>query len=224
MSNRRFLTPRSYAPQAHRRAQVPYRCPAIPRALRVPGVRLHYCSPGGTHRSRAAERGWDADDHLTPEPSPNQGSDAPSYLHGGGDRTRRVHLRIRARLTPMTNEHRPAASPRLILGIETSCDETAAAVVEDGRRLRSNVIASQFHLHAQYGGVVPEVASRGWLARCSSASTPRRRWPTRTTCRCSVSTISRRTSTPTGSRSRVANTACPSCPPSASSSPAATPT
>ena len=53
--------------------------------------------------------------------------------------------------------------PRLILGIETSCDETAAAVVEDGRWLRSNVIASQFHLHAQYGGVVPEVASRHHL-------------------------------------------------------------
>jgi N6-L-threonylcarbamoyladenine synthase len=52
---------------------------------------------------------------------------------------------------------------RLILGIETSCDETAAAVVEDGRWLRSNVIASQFHLHAQYGGVVPEVAARHHL-------------------------------------------------------------
>jgi N6-L-threonylcarbamoyladenine synthase len=54
-------------------------------------------------------------------------------------------------------------APRLILGIETSCDETAAAVVEDGRRLRSNIVASQFHLHAQYGGVVPEVASRHHL-------------------------------------------------------------
>jgi N6-L-threonylcarbamoyladenine synthase len=51
----------------------------------------------------------------------------------------------------------------LILGIETSCDETAAAVVEDGRRLRSNVVASQFHLHARYGGVVPEVAARHHL-------------------------------------------------------------
>ena len=52
---------------------------------------------------------------------------------------------------------------RLILGIETSCDETAAAVVESGRVLRSNIVASQFHLHAQYGGVVPEVASRHHL-------------------------------------------------------------
>ena len=47
-----------------------------------------------------------------------------------------------------------------ILGIETSCDETAVAVVEDGRRLRSNVISSQVELHSKYGGVVPEVASR----------------------------------------------------------------
>ena len=47
-----------------------------------------------------------------------------------------------------------------ILGIETSCDETAVAVVEDGRRLRSNVISSQVELHAKYGGIVPEVASR----------------------------------------------------------------
>ena len=47
-----------------------------------------------------------------------------------------------------------------MLGIETSCDETAAAVIEDGRLLRSNVIASQVDIHARYGGVVPEVASR----------------------------------------------------------------
>ena len=47
-----------------------------------------------------------------------------------------------------------------ILGIETSCDETAAGVVEDGRLLRSNIISSQAELHSRYGGVVPEVASR----------------------------------------------------------------
>ena len=47
-----------------------------------------------------------------------------------------------------------------ILGIETSCDETAAGVVEDGRVLRSNIISSQAELHSRYGGVVPEVASR----------------------------------------------------------------
>ena len=47
-----------------------------------------------------------------------------------------------------------------ILGIETSCDETAAGVVADGRVLISNVISSQIDLHAKYGGVVPELASR----------------------------------------------------------------
>lgn len=47
-----------------------------------------------------------------------------------------------------------------ILGIETSCDETAVGIVEDGRLLQANVISSQVQLHAQYGGVVPEVASR----------------------------------------------------------------
>ena len=48
----------------------------------------------------------------------------------------------------------------LILGIETSCDETAAAVVEDGRRVRSSVVNSQITQHRPYGGVVPEIASR----------------------------------------------------------------
>jgi N6-L-threonylcarbamoyladenine synthase len=48
----------------------------------------------------------------------------------------------------------------LILGIESSCDETAAAVVRDGRILLSSVIASQVDVHARYGGVVPEIASR----------------------------------------------------------------
>ncbi len=47
-----------------------------------------------------------------------------------------------------------------ILGIETSCDETAAAVVEDGTKILSNEIASQVEIHARYGGIVPEVASR----------------------------------------------------------------
>jgi len=50
-----------------------------------------------------------------------------------------------------------------VLGIETSCDETAVAVVQDGRRIISNVIASQVELHARYGGVVPELASRQHL-------------------------------------------------------------
>src|ERR1039457_6112467 len=52
----------------------------------------------------------------------------------------------------------------LPLGIETSCDDTAAAVVADGKSIRSNVISSQVLVHAEYGGVVPEVASRQHLA------------------------------------------------------------
>lgn len=51
----------------------------------------------------------------------------------------------------------------LILGIESSCDETAAAVVEDGRRVLSDTVSSQVALHARYGGIVPEVASRQHL-------------------------------------------------------------
>ena len=50
-----------------------------------------------------------------------------------------------------------------ILGIETSCDETAAAVVEDGTKILSSQISSQVEIHARYGGVVPEVASRQHL-------------------------------------------------------------
>src|SRR4030042_1369699 len=52
-----------------------------------------------------------------------------------------------------------------ILGIETSCDETAAAVVADGRVVKSSVIASQTKLHEKYGGVVPEIASRAHIEK-----------------------------------------------------------
>ena len=48
----------------------------------------------------------------------------------------------------------------LILGIESSCDETSAAIVKDGKQVLSNVVISQIKNHKQYGGVVPEVASR----------------------------------------------------------------
>lgn len=51
----------------------------------------------------------------------------------------------------------------LILGIESSCDETSAAIVEDGRVLHSNVVNSQVDIHAEYGGVVPEVAARSHI-------------------------------------------------------------
>ena len=50
-----------------------------------------------------------------------------------------------------------------ILGIETSCDETAAAVVEDGNKILSNVVVSQIDIFAEYGGVIPEVAARSHL-------------------------------------------------------------
>ncbi|MDO4978944.1 MAG: hypothetical protein Q4E47_02205, partial [Candidatus Saccharibacteria bacterium] len=50
-----------------------------------------------------------------------------------------------------------------ILGIETSCDETAASVVEDGKKILSNVVVSQIDIFAEYGGVIPEVASRSHL-------------------------------------------------------------
>src|SRR5271165_4842338 len=50
-----------------------------------------------------------------------------------------------------------------ILGIESSCDETAAAVVVDGRTILSSVVASQIDIHRKYGGVVPELASREHL-------------------------------------------------------------
>ena len=68
-----------------------------------------------------------------------------------------------------------------ILAIESSCDETAAAVVEDGRTVLSSVIASQVEEHRLYGGVVPEIASRRHAeaivsAPCWWASTLPRDW------------------------------------------------
>ena len=53
----------------------------------------------------------------------------------------------------------------LVLGIETSCDETSVALVEDGRRVLASDVASQIALHAQFGGVVPELASRAHIQR-----------------------------------------------------------
>ena len=51
------------------------------------------------------------------------------------------------------------------LGIESSCDETAASVVKDGRIVLSSIVASQDDLHLKYGGVVPEIASRAHIER-----------------------------------------------------------
>lgn len=67
-------------------------------------------------------------------------------------------------MSPDTPEF-PGLRMSTILGIETSCDETAAAVVVDGNDVRSNVVASQIDLHAKYGGVVPEIASRAHIER-----------------------------------------------------------
>ena len=50
-----------------------------------------------------------------------------------------------------------------LIGIETSCDETAVSVVEDGRFILSNVVATQSEMHSEFGGIVPEVASRQHL-------------------------------------------------------------
>ena len=58
-----------------------------------------------------------------------------------------------------------------ILAIESSCDETAAAVVEDGRKVLSNEVLSQADMHALYGGVVPEIASRNHIKVISRLAT-----------------------------------------------------
>jgi len=58
----------------------------------------------------------------------------------------------------------------LVLGIESSCDETAAAIVADGRTVRSNIVASQHDLHRPFGGVVPEVASRAHAERITAVT------------------------------------------------------
>ena len=59
----------------------------------------------------------------------------------------------------------------LILAIESSCDETAAAVVKNGREVLSNIISSQIALHTLYGGVVPEIASRKHIEKINQVIT-----------------------------------------------------
>ncbi|MED1721238.1 tRNA (adenosine(37)-N6)-threonylcarbamoyltransferase complex transferase subunit TsaD [Brevibacillus parabrevis] len=70
--------------------------------------------------------------------------------------TARYEMRVREAY----EAHKKSGAPVYILGIETSCDETSASVVRDGREVLSNVIASQADIHKRFGGVVPEVASR----------------------------------------------------------------
>ncbi len=66
----------------------------------------------------------------------------------------------------MSEWKQPDAAPSdLILGIESSCDETAAAIVAGGKTILSSVVASQIDIHRKYGGVVPELASREHLRR-----------------------------------------------------------
>ena len=70
-----------------------------------------------------------------------------------------TELDISLRVAPL----RPVDASTVVLGIETSCDETAAALVMGGRDVISSVVSSQVDLHAAYGGVVPEIASRAHI-------------------------------------------------------------
>lgn len=86
--------------------------------------------------------------------------------HGQECLCRLVHAQPHATITFSSNMGQDAvltAKNNLILGIESSCDETAAAVVADGRRILSSVVSSQVAIHRKYGGVVPELASREHL-------------------------------------------------------------
>jgi len=84
-------------------------------------------------------------------------------------------------MTTTTAQHdttSPVGPATAILGIETSCDETAASVVVGGHLVRSSVVSSQVDIHARFGGVVPEIASRASSspavssARMVSVATP----------------------------------------------------
>src|SRR3989338_464181 len=82
---------------------------------------------------------------------------------GGGARGGRWQAGGLGRIAPAVCRGGDATPQMLVLGIESSCDETAAAVLADGRRVLSSVVASQDAIHAPYGGVVPELASRRHL-------------------------------------------------------------
>lgn len=77
------------------------------------------------------------------------------------------------------SEQPPLPAGYTILALETSCDETAAALVRDGRTIIANVVASQLDAHRRYGGIVPEVASRQHIL----SLTPRARGSPRRTAR-----------------------------------------
>ena len=87
----------------------------------------------------------------------------------------------------------------VVLAIETSCDETACAIVRDGRAVLSNAVHTQIPLHRKYGGVVPELASRNHVERIGAVvekalDDAQRVWRLRTTCRLSEPTTSSDTS------------------------------
>ena len=82
-------------------------------------------------------------------------------VRSAGRPPRLLHRQPRGRADHVEGPGRPRAD--VILGIETSCDETAAALVTRRRHIRSNVVSSQADLHARFGGVVPEIASRRHL-------------------------------------------------------------
>src|SRR5204863_5928469 len=87
-----------------------------------------------------------------------------SPFHGYRRRPTSAHPQVSAHRAALPSVHAEHGHEcHVILGIETSCDETAAAVITTDGHIKSNVIASQAELHAPYGGVVPEVASRHHL-------------------------------------------------------------
>ena len=118
------------------------------RAGDVPPVRLRACRRA-QGLLRRDQRGCDRD--VGP-----RRQHRPSTPSGW----RRSSARSRARTIVEMRSERSTATGTCILGIETSCDETAAAIVVRGTDVRSSVVSSQVDLHARYGGVVPEIASR----------------------------------------------------------------
>src|SRR5581483_1259153 len=124
-----------------RQAGVRARCHA--RILR-PG------KPCGRPGAKYARFGWR-------NPSPN------FQLDRRGRLSQREHRLLRRSRQRRNSNNIEAVADTYILGIESSCDETAAAVVRSGEQVVSNVVFSQFATHGPYGGVVPELASREHL-------------------------------------------------------------
>jgi N6-L-threonylcarbamoyladenine synthase len=90
-------------------------------------------------------------------------SESPAAAGGGGRTAATPEPATSGPFSYLSESYATMLTVMKLLGIETSCDETAAAVVEDGRHVLSNVIASQIDIHKEYGGVVPEVAARSHI-------------------------------------------------------------